>query len=61
MIGSLLRTGKGRVVSLCKDISGQVLACHGTDTQVEMFYFCSDDEARIRLKKRLKKEGKKLK
>lgn len=59
--GTLLRTGKGRVISLHSDVSGQVLACHGTDMQIELFYFCSDDEANVRLKKRLKKEAKKLK
>ncbi|XP_044270413.1 WD repeat-containing protein 3 [Tribolium madens] len=57
-IGSLLRAGKGRVVSMFCDGSGQVIGCHGTDTQLELFYFCSDDEAQVRLKKRLKKERK---
>lgn len=49
------------MVSLCADSSGQVVACHGTDAQIELFHFCSDDEAKTRLKKRLKKERKKEK
>ncbi|KAJ3662774.1 hypothetical protein Zmor_007103 [Zophobas morio] len=60
-IGSLLRAGKGRVVSMFSDASGQVIGCHGTDMQLEVFYFCTDDEAQVRLKKRLKKERKKNK
>lgn len=57
-LGSLLRTGKGRVVSMYSDNSRQVLGCHGTDAQIELFYFCSDEEAKLRLKKRIKKESK---
>ncbi|GJQ79396.1 hypothetical protein Trydic_g16255 [Trypoxylus dichotomus] len=57
--GSLLRQGKGRLVSMHSDESGQVLACHGTDMQIELFYFYSDNEAQTRFKKRLKKERKK--
>jgi hypothetical protein len=41
------------------DGSGQVVGCHGTDNQLELFYFCTDDEAQVRLKKRLRKERKK--
>lgn len=40
------------------DESGQILACHGTDMQIEIFYFCTDSEAQSRLKKRIKKEKK---
>lgn len=56
-----MRTGKGRVVYMTSDPSGQVLGCHGTDQQVELFLFCSDDEAKIRHKKRLKKLNKYVK
>ncbi|XP_060519721.1 WD repeat-containing protein 3 [Cylas formicarius] len=55
-VGTLLRNGKGRVVSLARDPTGQVLACQGKDSHVELFYFCSDDETQTRFKKRLKKE-----
>ncbi|KAH0818827.1 hypothetical protein GEV33_003964 [Tenebrio molitor] len=58
-VGSLLRAGKGRLVSMFSDGSGQVVGCHGTDNQLELFYFCTDDEAQVRLKKRLRKERKK--
>lgn len=59
--GCLLRSGRGRVVSMCMDPTGQVLACHGTDSQIELFQFCTDEEANTRLKKRIKKEHKKAK
>ncbi|XP_066151518.1 WD repeat-containing protein 3 [Euwallacea fornicatus] len=59
--GSLLRTSKGRTISLTNDSSGQVVGCHGTDKQIELFYFCSESEAQVRFKKRVKKEQKKLK
>lgn len=57
--GSLLRSGRGRVMSMFSDVTGQVIGCHGTDMQIELFLFLSDDDAKIRLKKRLKKERKK--
>ncbi|XP_050315636.1 WD repeat-containing protein 3 [Anthonomus grandis grandis] len=60
-IGSLLRPGKGRVVTLTSDANCQIIGVHGTDQQIELFYFCSEDEAQNRLKKRLKKEKKKEK
>lgn len=41
------------------DSTGQVLGCQGTDSQTELFYFCTDDEAQARMKKRLKKLRKK--
>ncbi|CAH1179400.1 unnamed protein product [Phaedon cochleariae] len=59
--GALLRGGRGRVVSMYSDPSGQVLGCHGTDMQIELFQFYSDEEAKLRLNKRLKKERKKIK
>ncbi|KAL1518271.1 hypothetical protein ABEB36_001916 [Hypothenemus hampei] len=54
--GSLARSGRGRVISLVSDSTGQVIACHGTDKSIELFYFCSNDETQTRFKKRLKKE-----
>ncbi|CAG9855714.1 unnamed protein product [Phyllotreta striolata] len=57
--GALLRGGRGRVISMFSDASGQILGCHGTDAQIELFHFLYDDEAQTRLKKRLKKEKKK--
>ncbi|XP_018331899.1 WD repeat-containing protein 3 [Agrilus planipennis] len=60
-VGSLLRSGRGRVVSMYSDPSGHILGCHGTDSQIELFLFCTDEEAQLRLKKRLKKQRKKEK
>ncbi|XP_068631733.1 WD repeat-containing protein 3 [Battus philenor] len=59
-VGTLLRGGKGRVVSLCTDPGQTVLACFGTDSLLELFAFCSDDEAKVRMNKRVKKQRKKL-
>lgn len=59
--GSLLRSGRGRVVSMYSEVSGQILGCHGTDSQIELFQFLSDEDAKLRLKKRLRKERKKSK
>lgn len=58
-VGSLLRAGRGRVVSMCTDVSGQVIACHGTDNTVELFHFLSDEQVQVRYKKRLSKARKK--
>lgn len=55
-VGSLLRSGKGRVVSLFSDITGQIIACHGIDMQIELFYFCTDEETNVRYRSRRKKE-----
>lgn len=58
--GSLLRFGKGRVVSLSADSTGQVLCCHGTDNSLELYHFKSDEETQTRFKKRQRKEKKRL-
>ncbi|KAJ9598232.1 hypothetical protein L9F63_011053 [Diploptera punctata] len=58
-VGSVLRVGRGRVVSLTSDLTGHVVACHGTDNMVELFHFCSDEDSQERLKKRQRKERKK--
>lgn len=57
--GSVLRVGRGRVVSLTSDPTGHVIACHGTGNTVELFHFCSDEDSMDRLKKRQRKERKK--
>lgn len=54
-VGSIQRSGKGRTVSLQADSSRDILACNGTDDEIEIFYFCSADESITRLAKRLKK------
>uniref|UniRef100_A0A7G3B4Q4 Putative wd40-repeat-containing subunit of the 18s rrna processing complex n=1 Tax=Lutzomyia longipalpis TaxID=7200 RepID=A0A7G3B4Q4_LUTLO len=55
LLGVIQRSGKGRTVALASDQEGSVVACHGTDNQVELFYFCTPEEALKRLTKRLKK------
>ncbi|GAB0099212.1 WD repeat-containing protein 3 [Sergentomyia squamirostris] len=55
LLGIIPRTGKGRTIALVSDQDGSILACHGTDNQIELFYFCSRTEALKRLTKRLKK------
>lgn len=57
--GSILRVGRGRVVSLSSDATSRVVACHGTDNTVELFHFLPDDVVQSRLIKRQKKEKKK--
>lgn len=53
-VGSIQRSGKGRTVNLISEKEGKVLACTGTDDEIELFYFCSSDESIQRLAKRLK-------
>ncbi|XP_034249502.1 WD repeat-containing protein 3 [Thrips palmi] len=57
--GSILRAGTGRVVGLTADRDGSVLACFGSDNSLEMFEVRSDEEAKLKMKKRLKKQQKK--
>lgn len=59
MTGAILRSGKGRIVSLVSDSTGQIIACHGWENAIELFYLCEDEEAEKRLKKRRKKERRK--
>ncbi|XP_045497720.1 WD repeat-containing protein 3 [Colias croceus] len=59
-VGTLVRGGKGRVVGLATDLGQTVLACFGTDSLLELFAFCTDDEAKARMTKRIKKQRKKL-
>ncbi|XP_013142980.1 PREDICTED: WD repeat-containing protein 3 [Papilio polytes] len=59
-VGTLVRGGRGRVVGLCTDPGQTVLGCFGTDSLLELFIFCSDEEAKARMTKRVKKQRKKL-
>ncbi|XP_051168179.1 WD repeat-containing protein 3 [Leptopilina boulardi] len=58
-IGSIARAGKGRLVSLRTDLTGRIVTCHGIDNTVELFYILSEEEAKEKLAKRLKKARKK--
>ncbi|XP_063380807.1 WD repeat-containing protein 3 [Cydia fagiglandana] len=59
-VGTLMRGGKGRVVGLTTDLGQTILACYGTDSLLEIFSFCTDEEAKQRMSKRIKKQRKKL-
>ncbi|XP_062984992.1 WD repeat-containing protein 3 isoform X2 [Elgaria multicarinata webbii] len=59
--GSVMREGRDRVVSLATDRTGRVLACHGTDSVLEMFYVLSKEEVRKKIEKKRKKARKKAK
>lgn len=55
LVGNIQRIGKGRTVGLVSDPSGQILACFGTNNEIEIFYFVPETESLSRLSKRLKK------
>lgn len=55
LIGTIQRSGKGRTVGLVSDPSSKIIACFGTNNEIEMFYFVSESESLSRLTKRLKK------
>jgi U3 small nucleolar RNA-associated protein 12 len=57
-VGSILRGGEGRLVSLVVDRQERLLACHGTDNTLELFLVCSDAEIQRRLARKAKKEKK---
>ena len=57
-VGSILRSGEGRLVSLVVDPLGRLLACHGTDNTLELFLVCTDKEIQRRLARKAKKEKK---
>ncbi|XP_063150707.1 WD repeat-containing protein 3 [Candoia aspera] len=59
--GSVMREGRNRVVRLATDRSGRILACHGTDSVLEIFYVLSKEEVQKKLEKKLKKARKKAK
>lgn len=58
-VGSILRQGFGRVISISCDRTSQVLCCHGNEKLLELFYFLPDEEALRRYNKKLKKLRKK--
>lgn len=54
-VGTIQRSGRGRTANLLSDSERNILACTGTDNEIELFYFFSEDESMKRLSKRLKK------
>ena len=57
-VGSVLRSGEGRLVSLVADVSGRLLAAHSIDNNLELFLVCTDKEIQRRLARKAKKERK---
>ncbi|XP_023837028.1 WD repeat-containing protein 3 [Salvelinus sp. IW2-2015] len=57
--GSLLREARDRVVSMTTDANAKVLACHGSDTVLEVFSVLPEDEVERVMAKKLKKAKKK--
>ncbi|NXT97687.1 WDR3 protein, partial [Buphagus erythrorhynchus] len=60
-VGSIMREGRDRVVTLGIDRMGKFLACHGTDAVLEVFSVLSEEEIRKKLEKKIKKARKKAK
>ncbi|XP_076248996.1 WD repeat-containing protein 3 isoform X2 [Calliopsis andreniformis] len=58
-VGSILRSGRGRVVSLEIDTTQTIIGCHGVDNTVELFQLLSDARVKDNVVKRLRKERKK--
>ncbi|XP_004581921.2 WD repeat-containing protein 3 [Ochotona princeps] len=59
--GSVMREGRDRVVNLVVDRTGRILACHGTDSVLEVFCILSQEEIQKKMDKKLKKARKKAK
>ncbi|NXC90986.1 WDR3 protein, partial [Cercotrichas coryphoeus] len=60
-VGSIMREGRDRVVTLGTDRMGKFLACHGTDAILEVFSVLSEEEIQKKLEKKMKKASKKAK
>ncbi|KAF2981634.1 hypothetical protein EK904_001096 [Melospiza melodia maxima] len=60
-VGSIMREGRDRVVTLGTDRMGKFLACHGTDAILEVFSVLSEEEIQKKLEKKMKKARKKAK
>lgn len=58
-VGSILRAGHGRVVSLEVDSTCKIIGCHGVENSIELFYLLPDAKVKDKFSKRLKKERKK--
>ncbi|KAK3097407.1 hypothetical protein FSP39_009376 [Pinctada imbricata] len=59
-VGSVMRQGRDRVVSMATDSAEKVLACHGNESSLELFRLPTDDELKKHMLKRKKKLKKKL-
>lgn len=61
LFGVILRQSKGRVVSLVSDSEGRYLACHGTDSNVDIYHVLNEEEVKQKIHKKRKKETARLK
>lgn len=59
--GSIMREGRDRVVTLGADQSRRFLACHGTDSVLEIFCVLTEEEITKKMEKKLKRARKKAK
>ncbi|NXD21647.1 WDR3 protein, partial [Spelaeornis formosus] len=60
-VGSIVREGRDRVVTLGTDQMGKFLGCHGTDAILEVFSILSEEDIQKKLEKKMKKARKKAK
>ncbi|XP_064608523.1 WD repeat-containing protein 3-like [Liolophura sinensis] len=60
-LGSVIRKGRNRLVSMVTDRDKRLLLCHGNDTLLEIYQILSEEEQRKHLAKRQKKANKKQK
>ncbi|XP_075704344.1 WD repeat-containing protein 3, partial [Rhinoderma darwinii] len=58
--GSIMREGRDRVVTLGVDRTRRFLACHGTDSVLEIFCVLTDDEISKKMERKQKKAKKKI-
>ncbi|XP_012232010.1 WD repeat-containing protein 3 [Linepithema humile] len=58
-VGSILRAGNGRVISLEADSTCKVFGCHGVGNSIELFYLLPEETVKTRYSKRMKKERQK--
>ncbi|XP_050777129.1 WD repeat-containing protein 3 isoform X2 [Gopherus flavomarginatus] len=59
--GSIMRAGRDRVVTLATDRTGRILACHGTDSVLEVFCVLTEEEICKKMEKKMRKAKKKAK
>lgn len=59
-LGSVMRSGRDRLVSMATDKQQKTLICHGSDRMVEVFRLPGPEELKKKLSKREKKERRKL-
>ncbi|XP_040278727.1 WD repeat-containing protein 3 [Bufo bufo] len=57
--GSIMREGRDRVVTLGVDRTRRFLACHGTDSMLEVFCVLGEEEVSKKMERKLKKAKKK--